>query len=132
MIVPEVVTKRHQHDVVREQGRRSSVLFEQQIRLVSHVPVVDRHRFYRIVGVLAGQFAEIKVETHLGMRTARMLDGVDVKGLIVRQHVAGGHGVVVARPVLAPNEVAHLLLRHPLFPGVVDALDDGGVQSRRF
>lgn len=64
------------------------------------------------------------------MGTAGMLDGVDVERLIVRQHVAGFHSIVVTGPILSPNEVTHLLLRHPLLPRVVDALDDGCVQTR--
>jgi len=58
-----------------------------------------------------------------------MLDGVDVKRLVVREHVTSHHGFLVAGPVLAPNKVTHLLLREPLLPRVMDALNDGSVQT---
>lgn len=55
------------------------------------------------------------------MRTARVLDRVDVKGLVVGQKVCVSVGI----PVLPPQEVSHLPLCQPLLPGVVDPLDDG-------
>lgn len=60
-----------------------------------------------------------------------MFDAVDVEGRVVHEHVCAAVGV----PVLSPHEVDHLLLRQPLFPGVVDPLDDGAaallVEARR-
>jgi len=55
------------------------------------------------------------------MGTARVLDRVDVKGLIVDQEVCVSVGI----PVLPPQKISHLSLRQPLLPGVVYPLDDG-------
>lgn len=53
VIVAEIVPEWHQDDVVGEQRRSFAVLLQQQICLVSHVLVVNRHGLHRVVGVLA-------------------------------------------------------------------------------
>lgn len=55
------------------------------------------------------------------MGTARVLNRVDVKGLVVGHEVCVSVGI----PVLPPQKVSHLPLCQPLLPGVVDPLDDG-------
>lgn len=60
------------------------------------------------------------------MGTARVLDRVDIKGLVVDQEVCVSVGI----PVLSPQKISHLSLRQPLLPGVVDPLDDGTWDAR--
>lgn len=102
-----------------EERAGSRVLFQQKLGHLLDVIIRDLDGAYRVLGIFASYLAEIEVEANVRMRTARMLDVVDVERLIVGEHVSGAHAI----PWLPPNKVTVLLLGEPLLPRVVYPLN---------
>lgn len=104
----------------------SRVLFQQELSHLLDIVGRDLDGAYRVLGIFAAYLAEVEVETDMRMRTARMLDVVDVERLIVSEHIGGADAI----PRLPPDKVAVLLLGEPLLPRVMYPLDHRAGRAR--
>lgn len=70
-----------------EERAGSRVLFQQELGHLLDVVGRDLDGAYRVLGIFAAYLAEIEVETDVRVRTARVLDVVNVERLIVGEHI---------------------------------------------